>query len=242
MALLEARGLSVAYDGLLALRAVDLAIDEHHVVGVLGPNGSGKTTLFNVLCGLARPASGEVWLRGERVTTLSPWARARRGMARTFQIPQPFERLSVRDNVLAGVTFRARAPERRDRAREVERLLTMVGLAEKAETEAARLSLGEQKRLELALALSTRPALLLLDELASGLSPKGRDEVIRFYARLRERGLTIVAIEHSFSVLADVADRILVLDQGVIVADGSPRAVLASPPLKAAYLGEDATG
>jgi len=240
MTLLEARGISVAYGGLVALGGVDFAIEERQVIALLGPNGSGKTTLFDVLSGLRRPAAGDVWLRGERVTGFLPWQLARRGVGRTFQIPEPFGALSVRDNVLVGVTFQARRPRTRaERLHEVERLLTIVGLADRAGDAAATLSLGERKRLELALALSGRPALLLLDELTSGLSPKGREEVVRFYARLRAHGLTIVAVEHSFAVLAEVADRVLVLDRGTLVADGPPAAVLDSPTLRTAYMGEE---
>ncbi|MBI4588306.1 MAG: ABC transporter ATP-binding protein [Candidatus Rokubacteria bacterium] len=244
MALLEGRGLSMAFGGLLALRGVDIAVEEHQVVGLLGPNGSGKTTLFNILSGLLRPTAGQVWFHGTRMTDLPPWKISRLGIGRTFQIPRPFAHSTVFDNVLVGVTFRPRhryhCPQ--DRRRETERLLGIVGLAEKAAANANELSLGERKRLELAMALSTRPTLLLLDELASGLSPKGREEVIRFYARLKERGLTIFAIEHSFRVLAQVADRLLVLDQGTIVADGRPAQVLGSPRVVEAYLGEDDHG
>ena len=241
MALLEGRDLSMAFGGLLALRGVDVAVEEHQVVALLGPNGSGKTTLFNILSGLLRPTAGEVWLGGGRVTGLPPWELSGRGIGRTFQIPRPFPGSTVFDNVLVGVTFRSRRRYRRvlDRHREVERLLATVGLTDKAPARAAQLSLGERKRLELAIALSTRPTVLLLDELASGLAPKGREEVIRFYGRLRERGLTIFAIEHSFRILAHVADRLVVLDQGIIVAEGRPEQVLASPRVVQAYLGED---
>jgi len=241
MALLEGRGLSMTFGGIFALRAVDIAVEEHQVVGLLGPNGSGKTTLFNILSGLLRPTAGEAWFGGARVTKLSPWEISRLGIARTFQIARPFARSTVFDNVLVGVTFRSRHRYRRslDRRRETERLLGMVGLAEKASAHADALSLGERKRLELAMALSTRPSLLLLDELASGLSPKGREEVVRFYARLKELGLTIFAIEHSFRVLARVADRLLVLDQGALVAEGRPEQVLGSTRVVEAYLGEE---
>ena len=243
MALLESRGISKAFAGLLALRGVDLAIEERELVGLIGPNGSGKTTLFNVISGLLRPTAGEVWFRGRRITLANRRERSRLGIGRTFQIARPFARLSVLDNVLVGITFRSRV--RRgglpDRQREAERLLETVGLADKGERQARELSLGETKRLELALALSTRPTLLLLDELASGLSPKGREEVIRFYGRLRERGLTIFAIEHSFRVLAQVADRLIVLDQGAVVAEGPPEAVLGAPRVSEAYLGEEDT-
>jgi branched-chain amino acid transport system ATP-binding protein len=231
----------MAFGGLVALRGVDVSVEEQELVGLLGPNGSGKTTLFNILSGLLRPTAGEVWFKGKRITQCPPWELARLGIGRTFQIARPFPHLTALDNVLVGVTFRSRHRYRRaeDRRREAERLLALVGLIDKAGVSAQALSLGETKRLELALALSTRPTLLLLDELASGLSPKGRQEVIRFYGRLRERGLTIFAIEHSFGVLARVADRLLVLDQGVIVADGRPEAVLGSPRVAEAYLGED---
>ncbi len=241
MPLLEGRGLSMAFGGLLALRGVDVVVEEHQLIGLLGPNGSGKTTLFNILCGLLRPTAGEVWFKGKRLTHRAPWELARLGIGRTFQIPRLFAHLTVLNNVLVGVTFRAEHRHRRahDRRAEAERLLATVGLADKAGAQAFELSLGETKRLELALALSTRPTLLLLDELASGLSPKGREEVIRFYGRLRERGLTILAIEHSFRVLAEVADWLMVLDQGAVVASGHPEAVLGSPRVVEAYLGEE---
>ena len=242
MPLLEGRGLSKAFGGLVALRGVDIAVEEHQLVGLLGPNGSGKTTLFNILSGLLRPTSGEVWFKGERITHSPPWRLASLGIGRTFQIARSFAHLTVLDNVLVGVTFRSQHrwySRAQDRRREAERLLAIVGLTDKAGARACELSLGERKRLELATALSTRPTLLLLDELASGLSPKGREEVIRFYGQLRQRGLTIFAIEHSFSVLAQVADRLLVLDQGMIVADGRPEAVLGSRRVVEAYFGED---
>ncbi len=231
----------MAFGGFLALRGVDVAVEDRQVVGLLGPNGSGKSTLFNVLGGLLMPTTGEVWFRGLRVTGKPPWVMGRLGVGRTFQIPRPFAGLSALDSVLVGVTFRRRDRYRRaaDRRREAERLLALVGLSDKAGALATELSLGEMKRLELAVALSSRPTFLFLDELASGLSPRGREEVLLFYARLRERGLTIFAIEHSFGVLARVVDRMLVLDQGQIVADGPPAVVLASPRVAEAYLGEE---
>ncbi|MFQ5899113.1 MAG: ABC transporter ATP-binding protein [Candidatus Methylomirabilia bacterium] len=233
----------MAFGGLLALRGVEITVEAHQLVGLLGPNGSGKTTLFNILSGLLHPTAGEAWFKGIRITHSPPWELARLGIGRTFQIARPFLNLTALDNVLAGITFRGqhRYARARDRRREAERLLAVVGLIDKADTPARALSLGERKRLELALALSTRPTLLLLDELASGLSPNGREEVIRFYGRLRERGLTIFAIEHSFRVLAQVADRLLVLDQGALVADGRPGDVLSSARVVEAYLGEDET-
>ena len=241
MPLLEGRGLSVDHGRVRAVAGVDVEIEEGQVIGLLGPNGSGKTTLLDVLSGLRRPTAGLVCFEGTTVSGKSPRAFGRLGIGRTFQIPRPFAGLSVLDSVLVGVTFNARQRVFRaaDRRREGERLLGIVELADKAGALASGLSFGQMKRLELAVALSTRPRLLLLDELASGLSPRGRGEVVRFYGRLRERGTAIVAVEHSAGTLARVADRLLLLDGGVIAAEGPPAAVLASPRVAHAYLGGD---
>ena len=239
MPLLEGRGLCVNYDRVRALDGVDVDIEEGQVIGLLGPNGSGKTTLLNVLGGLLRPMAGAVRFDGALVTGKPPWAFGRLGIGRTFQIPRPFGGMTALDSVLVGVTFSKRWKLSRaaDRRREGERLLAIVGLADKAGARSSELSLGQMKRLELAVALSTRPRLLLLDELASGLSPQGRGEVLRFYGRLRERGIAIVAVEHSVGTLARVSDRLILLNGGVIVAEGPPSAVLASPRVAQAYLG-----
>jgi ABC-type branched-subunit amino acid transport system ATPase component len=238
-ALLELRGVSVHHGALPVLRDVDLTLAPGEIVGVVGPNGSGKSTLLDVVCGLQRPAAGQVLLRGVPLTGREPWDIARRGVARTFQIPKPFGALTVAHNVTVGLTFGAPAP-RRDAAalrREADAVLARVGLAERAGVPARVLSLGDRKRLELALALSTRPTILLLDELAAGLSPRGRREVMRFYRRLCRSGLTIVAVEHAVAALAEVADRLVLLNGGAIVAQGAPAEVLRSPEVSAAYLG-----
>jgi ABC-type branched-subunit amino acid transport system ATPase component len=239
--LLEARGLRVDFGQIQALRGLDIDVEEGQVIGLLGPNGSGKTTLLNVLCGLQRPAAGQVRVDGVLVTGRPRWALSSLGIGRTFQIPRPFAGLTALESVLVGVTFgRSRRPFRAaDRRREAERILELVGLADRSGAPATTLSLGQMKRLELAVALSTSPRLLLLDELTSGLSPQGRAEVLRFYGRLRERGLAIVAVEHSVGALARVADRLLLLDRGVIVAEGPPETMLASPHLTRGHLGDD---
>jgi ABC-type branched-subunit amino acid transport system ATPase component len=237
--LLEGRGLRVEYGRVRALDEIDVDIQEGQVVGLLGPNGSGKTTLLNVLGGLLRPTAGAVRFDGALVTGKPPWAFGRLGIGRTFQIPRPFAGLTVLDSVLVGVTFskRRRLLRSTDRRREGERLLALVGLDGKAGARSSELSLGQMKRLELAVALSTHPRLLLLDELASGLSPQGRGEVLRFYARLRERGITIVAVEHSAGTLASVSDRLILLNGGVIAAEGPASDMLVSPRVAQAYLG-----
>ncbi|HEV2056464.1 MAG TPA: ATP-binding cassette domain-containing protein [Methylomirabilota bacterium] len=239
MPLLEGRGLCVDYGRVRALDGVDIAVEEGQVIGLLGPNGSGKTTLLNVLGGLLRPTAGAIRFDGALVTGRPPWAFGRLGIGRTFQIPRPFAGLTVLDSVLVGVTLskRRRLIRAADRRREGERLLAIVGLDLKAGALSSELSLGQMKRLELAVALSTRPRLLLLDELASGLSPQGRGEVLRFYARLRERGITIVAVEHSIGTLASISDRLILLNGGVTAAEGPASDMLASPRVAQAYLG-----
>jgi len=238
--LLQLVGIRRQFGGVEALRGVDVDIEPNTLVALIGPNGAGKTTLFEVISGVIRPTAGCVRLDGTDVTGLPPHRMAALGVGRTFQIARLFPGLSVLDNVLVGVTFgragRLAIGERRARA---ERLLEIVGLQDKARALARQLSLGEQKRLELACALGPEPRLLLLDELTSGLPPRGREEVIRFYGRLRRRGLTIFAIEHSFRVLTELADQVVVLEQGEVIARGAPAAVLGSPRVAEAYLGEE---
>jgi branched-chain amino acid transport system ATP-binding protein len=236
---LELDRVTVRYGGLEALREVSFAVEPGSLVALVGPNGAGKTTVFDVVSGLVRPASGAVRLDGRDVTGRPAHHLAALGIGRTFQIARLFPGLPVLDNVLVGVTFGRRPAESgAERRRHARRLLEVVGLEAKATAPAATLSLGEQKRLELAVALAPEPRLLLLDELAAGLPPRGRAEVVRFYARLRERGLTVVAIEHGAGLLGELADRVVVLDQGAVVADGPPGRVLALPRVAEAYLGE----
>lgn len=237
---LELRRVSKAFGGLMALRDVDLAVEPGSLVALLGPNGAGKTTLLDLVSGLTRPTRGTIRFGGADLTQLPPHRIAALGIGRTFQIARLFPALSVLDNVRVGVVFGRGRHRRSDEARRrAARLLEVVGLSAKAEARARELSLGEQKRLELACALGSEPRLLLLDELAAGLPPGGREDVIRFYGRLRERGMTIVAIEHSFGLLSRLADRAVVLDRGLVVADGRPDAVLAASGVAGADSAEE---
>jgi len=235
---LEVQAVSKSFGGLEALRDVSLVVEPGTIVAVIGPNGAGKTTLFDIVSGLARPTRGVVRFDGTDLARLPPHRIVRLGVGRTFQIARLFPALSVLDNVRVGVVFGRGGRAAGDARRRAAHLVEVVGLGAKAEAAARELSLGEQKRLELACALATEPRLLLLDELTSGLSPRGREEVVRFYGRLRERGLTVVAIEHAFGPLSRVADRVVVLDQGAVVADGSPAEVARSARVREAYLGE----
>jgi ABC-type branched-subunit amino acid transport system ATPase component len=223
-----------------ALRDVSLVVEPGSLVVLIGPNGAGKTTLLDVISGRLRPTRGVVRLGDAELTRLPPHRIAALGVGRTFQVARLFPRLEALDNVLVGVTFGAATvgsvAERRERAAV---LLGSVGLADKRGVLASRLSLGEQKRLELAVALGGGPRLLLLDELGGGLPPRGRDEVYRVCARLRDQGLGVLAIEHALGPLARLANLVVVLELGAVVAAGPPSQVLASPKVAAAYLGED---
>jgi branched-chain amino acid transport system ATP-binding protein len=240
VACLEVDRVTQRFGALEALRDVSLTAEPGSLVALVGPNGAGKTTLLDVISGRLRPAHGVVRWDGVELTGLPPHRIAALGIGRTFQIARLFPGLTTLDNVLVGVTFGAEpirsGGERRRRTGEI---VAWVGLTDKADLPASRLSLGEQKRLELAVALGARPRLLLLDELAGGLSARGRDEVYRVCERLRSRGLTVIAIEHAVGPLARLADQVVVLDQGAVVAVGRPDEILASRRVVEAYMGED---
>ena len=239
-ACLEVDRVTHRFGALEALRDVSLVVEPGSLMALVGPNGAGKTTLLDVISGRLRPTHGGVRWNGVELTGLPPHRIAALGVGRTFQIAQLFPGLTALDNVLVGVTFGANragtAGDRRQRAGEV---IAWVGLQDKAGLAASRLSLGEQKRLELAVALGARPRLLLLDELGGGLSPRGRDEIYRVCKQLRSRGLTVIAIEHAVGRLARLADQVVVLDQGAVVAVGRPDEILTSRRVAEAYVGED---
>jgi branched-chain amino acid transport system ATP-binding protein len=237
---LEVDGVTLRFGGLEALRDVSLVAEPGSLVALLGPNGAGKTTLLDVISGRLRPTRGSVHWGGLELTRLPPHRVAALGVGRTFQVARLFPGLAAIDNVLVGVTFGAGPPgstaERRRRGGEI---LAAVGLADKGGVPASRLSLGEQKRLELAVALGAGPRLLLLDELGGGLSPRGRDEIYRVCGELRGQGCTVIAIEHTLGRLARLADQMVVLEQGAVLTAGRPDAVLASRRVAEAYFGEE---
>jgi branched-chain amino acid transport system ATP-binding protein len=220
-------------------------------VAVIGPNGAGKTTLLNLITGYYRPDSGEIRLGGEAITGLPPYAIARLGVARTFQTAQPFDDLTVVDNVMVGVAGPRLGglagallglPGRRGRERELRRRaqtwLAMLGLAARAEEPAASLPAGLRRSLEIARALATQPRLLLLDEPAAGLAPTEIETLDRRLTALREQaGPAIVLVEHHMELVMAISDRISVLDYGRVIASGSPAAVRENPAVIEAYLG-----
>ncbi|QFI75224.1 ABC transporter ATP-binding protein [Bradyrhizobium betae] len=235
MAVLTATGLTKRFGGLTAVKNVSFTARPGEILSIIGPNGAGKTTVFNLLTGFIKPDAGSVSLDDGDLGGLSPERRCRAGLARTFQIVQPFRGLSVLDNVVMGAMLRARSIEMaRDIARQVLRDLDMSALCD---VSAGQLPIGDRKRLEMAKVLATGPRALLLDEVMGGLIPIEVKRMIGFIQRLKERGIALVVIEHHMSAVMQLSDHILVLQNGEPIATGAPEEVTRNPVVLSAYLG-----
>jgi branched-chain amino acid transport system ATP-binding protein len=235
MALLELRGLTKRFGGLVAVSDVTFDVEAGELVGLIGPNGAGKTTLFHLITGFHRPTTGRVRFDGRDVTGLRPHALCRLGIARTFQIVQPFPGLSVLGNAAIGAFNRTRDPAA---ARAAARAaLAVVGLDTQAERQARALTLPDRRRLEVARALATGPRVLLLDEAMSGLDPTEMSAIVGLLRQLRGEGLTILVIEHLLRAIMALSDRVVVLDHGEKIAEGPPALVAREARVVEAYLG-----
>lgn len=234
MSLLEVRGISRSFGGLVVLQEVSFDLEEGELVGLIGPNGAGKSTLLSIIAGSLAPSRGEVRFAGQVIHRLAPHRVCRLGIARTFQVPQPFAGLSVRENILAAALF-----GRREGGKVVvEEILEKTGLTPLAEWPAERLSVAFRKRLEFARALALAPRLLLLDEVMAGLNLKEVEGVMELIREVHRQGVTVILIEHVMKAVMGLAQRILVLHQGTLLADAPPQAIVNDPQVIAAYLGQ----
>ena len=236
--LLRVNGLSKSFRGLKALSNVSLEVRKGEILGLLGPNGSGKSTFINVVSGHYLPNSGEVWLGGRNIAGLPAHEIARAGIARTYQIPRPFAQMSVLDNVAVAAMYAGRGLPSLDAGRrEAMQWLEFTHLAGKAQSLPGELNLHQRKFLELARALASRPKLVLLDEVLCGLTPTEIQSAVEQIRRIRDQGTTIVFVEHVMDAVMALTDRLVVFDQGSMLAEGAPRDVMQSPAVMSAYLG-----
>jgi len=239
MPILEGQGVTKYFGGLAAVSNVDFYVDQGEILGLIGPNGAGKTTLFGLISAAYVPKPGSIKFKGENITGLKPHQICRKGLARTFQSVKIFPNMSVINNVVLGVHFGN--PERitsAQTAEEVAQLLEFVGLSAMADVPAKDLTLVNQKLLEVARALATRPEVLLLDEIMAGLNPTEVALAMELVSRIRTQGITVLMIEHVMKAIMSVCDRIMVLHHGKKIAEGTPQEIATSKTVIEVYLGE----
>ncbi|HEY1389901.1 MAG TPA: ABC transporter ATP-binding protein [Ktedonobacterales bacterium] len=236
--LLELAHVTRRFGGLPAVEDLSFGVRRGEVLGMIGPNGAGKSTVISLVGGALAPSEGIVRFQGQDITRLSPHKRARLGIARTFQVTQPFAQLDIRDNVIVGALFSGHARNRREASEQADAVLARVGLAGKAHLKGDELTVADRKRLEMARALAMRPQLLLLDEVMAGLTPREVGEAVQIIREINQSGITVLVVEHVMRAITGVSDRILVLHHGRKIAEDAPDAVLSDPRVVEAYLGE----
>jgi len=238
VSLLHLRGLTKAFGGLVAVSDLELAVDEGQIFAMIGPNGAGKSTTFNLISGLLAPDAGTITFDGRDVTPLPPNVRAHLGIGRTFQVMQPFHDMTVLENVMVGELFGHAVPKGLGAAqRDAEEICHLVGLGSLMERDVAALGVADLKRLEIARALATHPRLLLLDEAMAGLTPTEARQAIAVIRSIRDRGVTVLLIDHVMSSVRDLAERAAVLNFGRKIAEGTFEEVVRDPAVIEAYLG-----
>ena len=240
-ALLKVSGVTKKFAGLVALSNVDLQVKDREILGLIGPNGSGKTTLFNVISGALRPTNGRINFNGHEIAGLPSYKVCKLGLARTFQVPQPFQDMSVIENIRVAHLFgRSKGSSKNTRLGDPEEVCKLVGLDSKSNMSAKSLSVSDKKRLEVGRALATSPSLLLFDEFAAGLTANESKWATDFVRTLRDDyGLTIIWTEHVMRILMRAVDRVLVLNHGVKIAEGTPKEIVKSEQVLSVYLGRN---
>ena len=236
--LLSVQGVTKRFGGLQALTDVTFDLPEGQILGLIGPNGAGKTTLFNAINGIYPPEEGRIIFRDQDVTNIKTYHHARMGMARTHQIVQPLNELTVRENVMVGACFGRENQSLGNAADIADEVLGFVELSKRAEQLAGSLNVAQKKRLEMARALAAHPYLLLLDEVLAGLNPSEIGYMVEIVKKIRERGITIIMIEHVMKAVMNVSDRIIVLDYGQQIAEGTPEEITLNEKVIEAYLGD----
>lgn len=233
----EIKELTKHFGGLAAVNSVSFQVRQGEIFGLIGPNGSGKTTIFNCISNFHSPTSGQIRFKDRNITGMKTHQICKAGIGRTFQVVKPLGRLTVLDNVMAGAFARVnKKHEAREMALET---LEFCGLAQRKDVLAKSLSIGERKRLEITRAVATKPDLLLLDETAAGLNPSEVDQAIALIRKIRDKGITIIIVEHIMKVIMTISDRIHAINFGQTIAEGSPQEVANHPAVIEAYLGEE---
>ncbi len=237
--ILEVKRLFKAFGGLEAIRDLDLAVNEGEIVGLIGPNGSGKTTLFNLIGGVLRPDRGEIRFNGQNITGHKPHRVCQSGIARTFQLTKPFAQMTALQNVMIGRMYGS-DPVRsmRQAEEECENILEFIGLGGRSLSVAATFGLVDRKRVEIARALATKPKLLLLDETMAGLNPTEMEDALQLVKAIGDSGITLIVVEHLMKAILEISSRVIVLNYGEKIAEGTPQEVVKNQRVIEAYLGE----
>lgn len=237
MVILECNKITKSFGGLIALDNVSFSVEEGELLGLIGPNGAGKTTLFNVIAGLYRPTSGEIKFKGKTITKAAPHQICKKGIARTFQIPQPFKGLTVLENVMVGSFFGNLKGMKKKKSLKI---VDFIGLISQKDTLVENLTIADQKKVEIAKALATNPDLLLLDEVAAGLNPAEQDELANLVKEIQNKlDVTIIMVEHIMKAVMGLSSRVIVLDRGHILKEGDPQSIGKDKQVIEVYLGEE---